>query len=126
MAPASMGLMGVKGLSHEISSSEADTLNGRGVNTIRRFPGQGTVIWGQGATRPDQEWHYVNVRRLLAFIEESIAHGTRWVVFEPNGPTLWIDMRLTIEMFLRTLWKNGALVGRPRRKHFSFAAIERR
>jgi len=59
----------------------------------------------------DQEWHYVNVRRLFAFIQESIAQGTRWVVLEPNSPILWIDMRLTIEMFLRTLWKKGALVG---------------
>jgi phage tail sheath protein FI len=109
--PASLGLMGVRGLSHELSSSEADTLNARGVNTIRRVPAQGIVICGARTTSNDQEWHYVNVRRLFVFIQESIAHGTRWVVFEPNGPVLWIDMRLTLEMFLRTLWKNGALVG---------------
>jgi phage tail sheath protein FI len=103
--------MGVKGLSHELSSSEAGMLNARGVNTIQRVPAQGIVICGARTTSHDQEWHYVHVRRLFAFIQESIAHGTRWVVFEPNGPVLWIDMRLTLEMFLRTLWKNGALVG---------------
>ena len=110
--------MGAKGLAHELTSLEADALNARGVNTIRRVPPQGIVILVARTTSNDQDWHYVNVRRLLAFIQESIAHDTRWVVFEPNSPMLWIDMRLTVEMFLRTLWKNGALVGSTTQEAF--------
>lgn len=116
--PTSVGLTGVNGLSYDLSSSEADTLNARGVNGIRHVPGQGVVTCGARTTADDPDWRHVNGRRLLAFIQDSIAHGTRWVVSEPNGPTLWLDMKLTIEMFLRTLWKDGALVGSSPREAF--------
>lgn len=116
--PTSVGLTSVSGLSHDLSSSEADALDARGVNGIRHVPGQGIVISGARTTSSDQDWHHVNVRRLFAFIQDSIARDTRWVVFESNGPTLWVDVTLTIEMFLRTLWKNGALVGSTPREAF--------
>lgn len=37
----------------------------------------------------DPDWKYVNVRRLLIFLEESIDQGTQWVVFEPNDEPPW-------------------------------------
>jgi len=37
----------------------------------------------------DPGWKYVNVRRRLIYIEQSIDKGTQWVVFEPNGEPLW-------------------------------------
>src|SRR5690242_3661997 len=33
---------------------------------------------------------YVNVRRLLIMIEQSIDWGTRWAAFEPNTEPTWI------------------------------------
>ncbi len=35
-------------------------------------------------------WKYVNVRRLVLFLEETIEEGTQWVVFEPNDEKLWV------------------------------------
>jgi phage tail sheath protein FI len=37
----------------------------------------------------DPVWKYVNVRRLLVYVERSIEHGLQWVVFEPNDEPLW-------------------------------------
>jgi phage tail sheath protein FI len=34
------------------------------------------------------EWKYINVRRLLLFVEECIDEETHWVVFEPNDEPL--------------------------------------
>jgi phage tail sheath protein FI len=41
----------------------------------------------------DAEWKYVNVRRFFIYIEESIARGAQWVVFEPNDEPLWARLR---------------------------------
>ena len=55
-----------------------DTTNGRlnslAINSIRRFPTYGTVVWGArttaGANTSDSEFQYVNVRRLAIFLEQ--------------------------------------------------------
>jgi phage tail sheath protein FI len=39
---------------------------------------------------------YVNVRRLLLFVEESIGEGTQWAVFEANDEPLWAQVRQMI------------------------------
>ena len=40
------------------------------------------------------------------------------MVFEINGPALWAAVRNTVEGFLRTEWKNGALLGRKEEEGF--------
>ena len=59
----------------------------------------------------DSDWKYVNVRRLLIFIEASIDRGLQWVVFEPNAEPLWARVRRSIANFLTLVWRNGALEG---------------
>lgn len=66
----------------------------------------GPLVWGARTVAPTTatEWRYVNVRRLLLFVEESIAKGLDWVVFEPNGPSLWKKLQPIITEFLTRLW----------------------
>lgn len=59
----------------------------------------------------DPDWKYVNVRRYLASLEQSLDAGTQSVVFEPNGPDLWGRVRSTVEDFLLNEWQAGALKG---------------
>jgi uncharacterized protein len=59
----------------------------------------------------DPEWKYINVRRLLVYIENSISEHLQWVVFEPNAPQLWARVQDTISDFLAVVWRDGALVG---------------
>ncbi len=59
----------------------------------------------------DPEWKYVNVRQLFIFLEQSIDDGLQWVVFEPNTERTWIRVRQAVTNFLRTVWRNGALMG---------------
>ena len=77
-------------------------------------PLAGRVIEGRvphffGVTDPD--WKYVDVRRLLVYLEHSIDEGIRWVVFEPNGEPLWASLRRSVCDFLLAEWRDGALQG---------------
>ncbi len=110
-APANEVLRGVVELPTGLTRGEHDKLNPVGINCIRSFPGQGIRIWGARTLSSDPEWRYLNVRRLFNFVEKSILNGTNWVVFEPNDPYLWNSVRRTIEMFLRRIWRSGALFG---------------
>jgi Bacteriophage tail sheath protein len=111
-APANEVIRGVLSPELQITKGEHDQLNPGGINCIRAFPGQGIRVWGARTLSSDPEWRYLNVRRLFNYIEESILQGTNWVVFEPNDPKLWDSVRRTITMFLRRVWRDGALFGR--------------
>ena len=99
------------GLSVNYTKDEQDILNPEGINLIRQLPGQGVRIWGARTASSNSAFKYVNVRRLFIFVEESIKANTNWVVFEPNDPTLWQRVNLTISGFLDGLWRNGMLAG---------------
>ncbi len=117
-APANEVLRGVIDLETNVTRGEHDQLNPIAVNCIRSFPGQGIRIWGARTLSSDPEWRYLNVRRLFNFVEKSILTGTNWVVFEPNDRFLWGAVRRTITMFLRRVWRSGALFGRTPEEAF--------
>lgn len=110
-APANEVLRGVIDLESGLTRGEHDQLNPLGVNCLRRFPGQGIRVWGARTLSSDPEWRYLNVRRLFNYVEKSILDGTNWVVFEPNDRFLWGSVQRTITMFLRRVWRSGALFG---------------
>ncbi|RSS75507.1 phage tail sheath family protein [Streptomyces sp. WAC06614] len=111
-APANEVVRGALSMELAITPREQDHLNPQGVNCIRAFPGQGIRIWGARTLSSDPEWRYLNVRRLFNYVEKSILSGTNWVVFEPNDPKLWDSVKRTVTMFLRGVWREGALFGR--------------
>jgi len=117
-APANEVLRGVIDLETNVTRGEHDQLNPIAVNCIRSFPGQGIRIWGARTLSSDPDWRYLNVRRLFNFVEKSILTGTNWVVFEPNDRFLWGAVRRTITMFLRRVWRSGALFGRTPEEAF--------
>ncbi|HIY22477.1 MAG TPA: phage tail sheath subtilisin-like domain-containing protein [Candidatus Flavonifractor merdigallinarum] len=110
-APANEVVRGCTGLSCSYNEGEQDVLNPIGVNLIRAFTGRGIRVWGARTISSNGLWKYLNVRRLFIFVEESIKANTNWVVFEPNSATLWSRVTRTIEAFLATCWRDGALAG---------------
>jgi uncharacterized protein len=100
----------VLGLERIVTTGEQDQLNPAGINVIRSLP-DGICIWGARTLSDDSEWRYINVRRLLIYIEESLDEGTQWVVFEPNNPALWGSVKRNITAFLTRVWRDGALFG---------------
>ncbi len=113
-APANRALLDVLGLERRLTDRQQAPLNRKGINCLRIFPGSSNVIvWGARTTVDPNitDWLYVNVRRLMLYIEESIEEGIRWAVFEPNNPQLWGKLKRTISDFLTRVWRDGALLG---------------
>ena len=108
-------IVGATGLATTLSLDEARSLNELGVNTLRTFPGVGTIVWGartlEGADSAASGWKYVAIRRLALFIEESLSRGLAWVVFEPNDEVLWAEIRNSAGWFLHALFRQGAFQG---------------
>jgi phage tail sheath protein FI len=117
-APANEVLRGAVDLQINLTKGEQDVLNPRGVNCIRSFVGRGIRIWGARTCSSDGSWKYVNVRRLFIFVEKSIELDTQWVVFEPNDEKLWARVKQTINQFLTTVWRSGALMGSTQEEAF--------
>jgi phage tail sheath protein FI len=113
-APANTPVRGILGLERVLSDRQHGPLNLAGVNVLRVFPGSDQVIvWGDRTTIDPNitDFLYLNVRRTMNFIEESIAEGIRWAVFEPNSLKLWQQLRRTIRQFLTSVWRSGGLFG---------------
>jgi uncharacterized protein len=112
-AGAQAEVRGISGLSFSLTEKERQTLADARTNTIADFRnvGRGIVLWGARTRSTDPDWKYVNIRRYITFLENSIDRGLQWVVFEPNGEALWAKVRATVQDFLLNQWKNGALQG---------------
>jgi hypothetical protein len=123
-APANEVVRGALELEFEITDGGQAILNPRGVNAIRAFPGRGRRVWGARTLSDNTLWKYVSVRRLFIFLEASIFRGTQWVVFEPNNERLWARVKQTITEFLRTQFRQGALLGATEEEAF-FVRVDR-
>jgi phage tail sheath protein FI len=114
-APANEVVRGIIGLQRLLNKEQHDILNPYpvNINVIRDFRdnNRGIRVFGGRVITSDSDWKYVNVRRLLIFIEASIDRGLQWVVFEPNAEPLWARVRRSISNFLTLVWRNGALEG---------------
>jgi hypothetical protein len=111
-APANEILAGTTGVERNMTDAEHGLLNLQGINVIRVFRDGGRpYVYGARTTATDTNWQYVNVRRLFLFLEKSIQDGIRWAIFEPSNRNLWDKLRQSINGFLATQWKAGALFG---------------
>jgi Bacteriophage tail sheath protein len=111
-APANEVVRSALNVRYQLTREEQGELNQAGVNCIRFFTREGIRVWGaRTLASRDSESKYVNVRRFLVMMEESIVESTRWIVFEPNDATLWKSIRRDIGAFLTRLWMDGALMG---------------
>jgi len=79
---------------------------------IRTFAGRGIRVWGARTLDGNsQDWRYINVRRSLIMIEQSIKNSVEAYVFEVNTARTWLKVRTSIENFLTEVWKAGTLAG---------------
>lgn len=116
-SPANVSLAMVNAPSINISSEQQEKFNvdvtgGKSVNVIRPFPGIGTLVWGARTLDGNsQDWRYINVRRTVIMIEQSLKLAARAYVFEPNDAKTWVTVQSMMNNFLNNLWKQGALAG---------------
>jgi len=115
-APANVSISGVVSPAVSISNDEQEDLNvhtqGKSVNAIRSFIGEGVMVWGARTLDGNSlDWRYVSVRRTMLMIEESIKQACKAYVFEPNTANTWVTVKSMVRNFLTSVWKRGGLAG---------------
>lgn len=115
-APANVSVSNVIAPTVNISHDDQEDLNvplsGKAVNAIRTFTGEGVKVWGARTLDGNSlDWRYINVRRTMIFLEESVKNAARAYVFDPNEANTWLNIKSMIENFLRGVWKRGGLAG---------------
>ncbi len=118
-APANEVVLGALGLQYQISKAQQDGLNPQGINCIRELNGN-IKVWGARTIggNANGEWRYINVRRSMLFLRESIDEGLQWAVFEPNDQNLWAKIKRNVEAFLGIQWRAGMLFGSTAQEAF--------
>ena len=116
VAPANVGVQGVIAPSIKIDLKAQEDLNlpldGKSVCAIRSFPGKGVLVWGARTLDGNSnDWRYINVRRTLIYIEQSVKEAASAYVFAPNDAKTWVSVKSMISNFLLGLWNQGGLVG---------------
>ncbi|MCX6181289.1 MAG: phage tail sheath subtilisin-like domain-containing protein [Bacteroidetes bacterium] len=115
-APANVGISAVVSPVVNINDATQGDLNvpldGKAINAIRSFAGRGILVWGARTLDGNSnDYRYINVRRTLIMIEQSIKAAMQAYVFEANDTNTWATVKSMIENFLTNLWKEGALAG---------------
>ncbi|MGE3800080.1 MAG: phage tail sheath family protein [Candidatus Kapaibacterium sp.] len=84
----------------------------RAINAIRIFPETGSVVWGARTLDGESNnWRYIQIRRTLIYIEQSIKNALNSFVFAANDSTTWSTVVSMVENFLNTIWRQGGLIG---------------
>lgn len=115
-APANVSLNGVISPTVSISAEQQEDLNvsaqGKSINAIRSFIGEGVLVWGARTLDGNSlDWRYINVRRTMIMLEESCRLAAKAMVFEPNTANTWVTIKSMISNFLTSVWKRGGLMG---------------
>ncbi len=115
-APANVGMQSTIAPAISIDHAQQEELNvpinGKSVCAIRAFVGRGNLVWGARTLDGNSnDWRYINVRRTLIFLEQSVKDAAKAYVFAPNDANTWVNVKSMISNFLTGIWKQGGLVG---------------
>lgn len=115
-APANIALASV--ISPLCMMSDADQggfnvpVNGQAINIIRSQPSRGDVVWGAYTLDGNSnDYRYIQVRRTLIYIEQSIKASLAPYAFAANDSLTWSTVAAAISGFLTDLWQHGGLMG---------------
>jgi phage tail sheath protein FI len=115
-APAGLtaNVAGVVALEKSFTSTELDTMNASAtpVNPIRQIPGAGLSVMGARTLKQDGTANkYVNMRRSLIYIKQTLQNLTEFALFENNNEQLWGRINTTLTTFLNEYRNQGGLRG---------------
>jgi phage tail sheath protein FI len=115
-APANVGLTSVVKPNVQLNNDQQGELNvplnGKAINVIRYFTGRGPVVWGARTLDGNSnDWRYIQVRRTLIYVEQSIEAALRPFVFAANDGKTWVAVTSMVSNFLQGLWSQGGLMG---------------
>ncbi|MGB9179556.1 MAG: phage tail sheath C-terminal domain-containing protein, partial [Pyrinomonadaceae bacterium] len=115
-APANITLSAVEETTYKLNDTQQGDLNvpvnGKAINAIREFVGRGQVVWGARTLDGNSnDYRYIQVRRTLIYIEQSVKTALNPFVFAPNDGNTWVTVTSMVSNFLQGLWSAGGLMG---------------
>lgn len=125
-APANVTLSSVAKTTYKLNSTQQGDLNvpidGKAIDALREFTGRGTVVWGARTLDGNSnDYRYIQVRRTLIYIEQSIKNALNQFVFAPNDANTWSSVVSMVSSFLDGVWQQGGLMGAKSSDAFSVA-----
>ena len=114
-SPSNQTLNGVVGAGRPVGfnmsdpNSEANLLNEKSVATI--IHKNGYRLWGNRTCATDPMWAFLSVRRTADMIYESIEEAFLWALDRPMSANLVVDIKETVNAYLRHLKAVGAILG---------------
>lgn len=97
-------------------------VNGRAIDILRAMINRGTVVWGARTLDGNSlDYRYIQVRRTLIYIDQSIRLALQQFVFAPNDGETWATVIAAISNFLTGVWEAGGLMGDKASDAFSVA-----
>ncbi|MCE9672066.1 phage tail sheath subtilisin-like domain-containing protein [Myxococcus stipitatus] len=123
-APANVSLASVTSTTLKLNNTQQENLNvpvdGKAINALREFVGRGTVVWGARTLDGNSnDWRYIQVRRTLVYVEQSIKSALDRFVFAANDGNTWASVVSMVSSFLQGLWSQGGLLGATASDAFS-------
>ena len=91
----------------KLPQSMIDRLYPKHFNPIVYKEGFNYVLWGARLSTFDEQWRYINKRRLFYFLQKSIKDAIAWVNFENNTPEVRFAVYNQLDNFLRRLTLEG-------------------
>lgn len=123
-APANVSLQLVRAPNVQINSDQQEDLNvplnGKAIDVIREFTGRGTVVWGARTLDGNsQDWRYIQVRRTMIYVQQSIKAALDPYIFKPNVASTWSAAVSMVSSFLKDVWTQGGLMGSTAQEAFT-------
>lgn len=120
-SPANTPLLDATDLAPRPNAEEQLQLNANAVNLLRCIPGRGLQIWGGStlarvpalgaSSSPFVADHFIAYRRLIHRLVRAIRRVAEPLVFDTNGPELWLTFVRAVTSVLLEAYRGGALKG---------------
>src|SRR5262249_25556505 len=109
--PANAEIFNAVDVAERVEVAEQGLLNEAGLQLRRCGPGSGFEVWGGGAADRWANGRFIANRRLIHGLVRAIRRVAEPLVFDINGPELWLTLARTTTTVLLEAWRAGALKG---------------
>lgn len=107
--PANAPIFEAVDITRRFDPAEQGRFNASGVNLLRCFAGDWLQVWG-GRTL-SLEHRFIAHRRLIHRLVRAIRRVAEPLIFDINGPEMWLTLARSITTVLVEAWRAGALKG---------------
>lgn len=110
-AGVTFGNIAAVNLEAQFTSTDLDSLNTNNINAIRLVPNYSAAIMGSRTLEQGYPDRYISIRRMLIMLEHDFNFLLQPALFEPNNPTLWLQIENILTAYLTGLMQDGSLGG---------------